>query len=59
MNWLDAQSVLETGKTAGASIAPVQVSKPYADMNVSRCTNNEDIPARVMHALSQHSGVRS
>lgn len=36
MDWLDAQSVLETGKTVGASITSVQVSKSYADINVSR-----------------------
>lgn len=36
MDWLDAQSVLETGKRVGASITSVQVSKSYADINVSR-----------------------
>lgn len=36
MDWLDAQSVLETGKRMGASITSVQVLKSYADINVSR-----------------------
>lgn len=32
MDWLDAQSVLETGKTVGASITSIQVSKSYAEL---------------------------